>query len=194
MLVLVIGFIIMFWLFVGAVQFLICVAVPRLRRYALSAALWWAVWGPCSVCLMLLAGLAVVANALVAKGNNGSFFFHPHFLKKLGWGYLLLGTFLTSAIATAISWLHQAIVRRFTFALFRLYSTVVVAGIGSVFGWCIGWWMLFYGTRHSSVLWIVGMGIFIGGFGIAAYRGAHGLRGNAPRTLAWVSESEFEGV
>jgi hypothetical protein len=194
MLVLLIGFVILFWLATGAVQFLICVAVPRLRRYALSAALWWAMWGPCSVGLMFLAGFAVVVNAFIAKDGNISLFHHPHFLESLGWGYVLLGILFTSSIASVVSWLHQAVVRRFTFALFRLYSTVVVAGIGSVFGWCFGWWILSTDVRFGAFLWLAGMTIFIGGFGVAAYRGARGLRGDAPRTLAWVSESEFEGV
>jgi hypothetical protein len=39
------------------------------------------------------------------------------------------GVLITIAVATGGAWLHQVLVRRFTFALFRLYVTVVLPGL-----------------------------------------------------------------
>src|ERR1700735_3569746 len=128
MLVLVFFFVAFFFLVLGALQFLLCVAVPRLRKYALSAALWWAVWGPCSVGLMSLAGLALAARAFTEKDGD-AVHIHPHLVSGIAWGYVILGGLGTAAIATSLAWLHQTIVRRVTFALFRLYAMVVSAGI-----------------------------------------------------------------
>src|ERR1700722_355418 len=110
-----------FFLVVGAVQFLICVAVPSLRKYALSAALWWAAWGPCMDALLVLAGLGVVAQSFFKKDAVFAQEHIQHLPMVLGWGYLLLGVLGTIALATSLAWLHQAVVRRFTFALFRIY-------------------------------------------------------------------------
>jgi len=194
MLVLLFILVIFFWLVVGAVQYVLCVAVPRLRRYALSAALWWAVWGPCSVGLMMLAGLALVANAFIAKDHDVSRLHVPNLPVALGWTYLILGAIGTAVVATGIAWLHQALARRFTFALFRLYATVISAGIGSVFGWCFIWCLLATDVRQSWGLGVAGMLLLIVGFGIAAYKNSRALRGDAPTALAWVSREEFEGT
>jgi len=193
MLVLVFFFVIFFFLALGALQFLLCIAVPRLRKYALSAALWWAVWGPCSVGLMSLAGLALVARALTVKDGD-AIHIHPHLVAGIAWVYVILGGFGTAVIATGLAWLHQAVVRRFTFALFRIYATIVSAGIGSVFGWCFGWWILTYELRYGCVLWISSMVVLIAGFGMAAFKGSRALRGEAPVNFAWVSREEFEGT
>ena len=194
MLVLVFVFVVFFWLVVGAVQFLLCLCVPRWRQYALSAALWWAVWGPCCVALMMFAGLALVAQMFIKQDGDVPQIHVPHLLAALGWGYLIVGAVVTAALATLISWLHQVIVQRFTFALFRIYATLVSAGIGSVFGWCFGWWIASVAVPWGWALWIVGMVVLIGGFGLAAYRGSRSLRGGAPQTFAWVSKEEFEGT
>jgi hypothetical protein len=194
MLVLVLAFLVYFWLAVGAVQFLICVTTPRLRKYALSAALWWAVWGPCTVALLMMAGLMTVAGMIVQEHGGVAGLRVPHFPVGLGWGYVLLGALATAGVATAVAWLHQVVVRRFTFALFRLYVTAVSAGIGSVFGWGLSWWILIYGVRYGWVLSCLSMVVLVGGFGAAAYKGARALRGEAPTKWAWASKEEFEGV
>jgi membrane protein DedA with SNARE-associated domain len=67
---------------------------------------------------------------------------------------------------------------RLPFAIFRLYAAVVSAGIGSVFGWAIGWWMMSRSLdgRVSLLVWGVCMVALVAGFGVAAYKGARGLR------------------
>jgi len=193
MLLLVLGMILFFWMAVGAVQFLVCVTIPSLRRYALSAALWWAVWGPCSIALMMLAGLGVVAGISAKQSHYSSALQTLHFPRGLGWGYLILGVLGTAAFATVIAWLHQVMVRRLTFVLFRLYATVISAGIGSVFGWCFSWGILAEDVRYGWVLGIAGMVVLMIGFGMVAYKKSRALRGNAPTTMTWLSAEEFEG-
>ena len=44
-----------------------------------------------------------------------------------------------------------------TFILFRIYATAVVSGIGSVFGWCLCWWLLLRDIGHVWVWSLLGM-------------------------------------
>lgn len=183
------------FLVLGSVVFVICVAVPPIRQYALSAALWCAVWGPCSVGLMMLAGLGLVATAFITRAGNVESFHAPKLLAAFGWGYLILGFITTAVVASAVSWLHQKIVRRFTFALFRLYATAVCAGIGSVFGWALGWWTAWKEvTSYGPVVWCVCMLALMTGFAMAAFKGARQLRGKAPTNFTWISPEEFMGT
>ena len=72
--------------------------------------------------------------------------------------------------------------KRLTFALFRLYTAAVSGGIGSVFGWCLGWWILVKGLGvYGWLLWGVGMLVLVSGFAVVAYKGARGLRGTGRR-------------
>jgi hypothetical protein len=193
MLPLLFAIIVFLFMVVGAAVFLICVVVPPFRRFALSAALWCVTWGPCSVALMTLAGLALVADAFITKNGSAQSLHSPKLLSVFGWGYLIAGALSTAAVATVAAWLHQFIVRRFTFALFRVYATLIVAGIGSVFAWALSWWMLSRDTSHVWAWSLLSMLVLVAGFGAAAYRGARGLRGGAPKNLAWVSQEEFTG-
>jgi hypothetical protein len=106
-----------------------------------------------------------------------------------------VGVLVTIAVATGLACIHQAVVSRLTFALFRLYAATVSAGIGSVFGWCFGWWMMAKSiTGHVSLLlWGIAMLALLAGFGVAAYKGARGLRGKAPERFTWISPDEFAG-
>jgi hypothetical protein len=194
MLPLLFAMIVFVFLLLGSLVFVVCTLVPQTRRFALSAALWCALWGPCSVVLMVLAGLGLVTAAFIGRDRDVQWFHAPRLVATFGWGYLILGVLITIAVATSGAWLHQALVRRFTFALFRVYATVVSAGIGSVFGWCLGWWLLWKEvTRYVLPWWLSGMLILIVGFGTAAYKGARGLRGEAPTSFTWISPEEFAG-
>jgi len=188
--------VIFMFLLLGSVVFLAFLPVSRSRRYALSAALWCAAWGPCSVGLLGLAGIGLVTTAFITKTEDMEAFHAPHLLATFGWSYLIIGFMVTTAVATVLAWLHQFLIHRFTFALLRLYSTAVSAGIGSVFGWCLGWWLMYkeFAWYHGWPLWVLGMLILILGFGTFAYRGAHALRGDAPKKLTWISAKEFEGL
>jgi hypothetical protein len=143
---------------------------------------------------MVLAGLGLIAEAFITKDGDMQRFHAPRLVAAFGWGYLILGVAVTTAVATAAAWLHQVAVRRLTFALFRLYAAAVSAGMGSVFGWSLGWWMMARDLpSYRLPLWGLGMTALIIGFGAAAYKGAHALRGDAPTTFTWITPEEFTG-
>ena len=184
------------FLLLGSTAFAVCVLLPPTRRYALSVAFWFALCGPCLVMLITIAGLGLVAGALVMRAGNVQFTNAPKLIATLGWGYLASGFLITATIATCASWLHQKIIHRFTFFLFRLYATLVCAGIGSVFGWFFGWCLAESGAHiHLRFgLWVSAMIALIGTFGLGAYKGARRLRGGAPTRFTWISPEEFAGT
>ncbi len=194
MLFVLLALIVFVFLVIGSIAFLVCVLLPPTRRFALSAALWFAVWGPCSVGLMVLAGLGLAGGALAMKAANMHWTDAPRMLGALGWSYMIVGTLITIGVATGAAWLHQWLIHRFTFALFRLYVTAISAGIGSVFGWVLGWWVMTKKIDHQEVWWwTLAMLFFIAGFGVAAYKNARALRGEAPTGFTWISAEEFAG-
>jgi hypothetical protein len=193
MLLVLLALIVFAFLFLGSIVFLACIVLPPTRRYALSTAFWFAVWGPCSVVLMMIAGLGLVAGALVMKTGSMQLTDAPKLLAAFGWSYVMVGALITTTVATGAAWFHQMLIHRFTFALFRLYATVISAGIGSVLGWSLGWWIVAKGITHPGLWWVLEMVILIAGFGIAAYKGARGLRGKMPTKFTWISPEEFAG-
>ena len=195
MLPLLLAGIVFFFLLLGSSVFLLCLLVPHGRQYALSAALWCAVWGPCSALLMLIAGAGLIVAAFVANTSAVPTFHAPRLLPVFGWSYLVVGIVVTSTVATGAAWIHQWLIERMTFALFRLYAALVSAGIGSVFGWCLGWWME---SKNLSgygwfFLWGFCMLALIAAFSIAAYNRARDLRGKAPAGFTWISQEEYAG-
>jgi hypothetical protein len=194
MLALIVPAILFLFLVVGAVVFLVCILIAPLRRFALSAALWCAMWGPCAVAFLLLAGTAVLAEASISNSGDMHIRHAPRLLAALGWGYLTLAVLAAIVIATCLAWLHQVLLHRLTFLLFRLYATVVCAGIGSVFGWCFAWTLLANEIDHTLPWSILGMVILTVGFGTAAYKAARSLRGKPPESFTWISAEEFHGT
>lgn len=183
------------FLVLGSIAFVVCILVPPTRRYALSTALWFATWGPCFAGLSVLALLGIAGGSYAIKAGFMSIQWPPvpGFMTALRWGYLSAGGLFTAAVATGAAWLHQKLLHRFTFALFRVYAAAVSAGIGSVFGWCLGWWIETKEIQLGLWLWVVAMLTLIFGFGAAAYKGARGLRGNAPTRFTWITPDEFAG-
>lgn len=186
------------FLLLGSLVFVACVSIPRSRRYALSAALWCAVWGPAVVALILVGGAGLVAGSSLENGGHYEAVRGSKLLTAIGWTYAIAGFVGAVLIATIAARLHQAIVRRFTFALFQLYAAAVSAGIGSVFGWALGAALLF--TNIASpvwllwTLWLLTMLALVVLFGTVAYRGARSLRGNAPTNFTPISQAEFDGL
>ena len=181
------------FLFIGAVAFLICATLPPTRRYALSAALWCAMWGPCSVVLVFIAGLGLVGDGLLQKSGESPFLNMPRLVTAIGWGYLIVSVAIASIVATIAAILHQFVILRFTFFLFRLYAAAVAAGIGSVFGWSLGWWIMARAVPYGALWWAIAMIGLIAIFGTATYRDARALRGKPPTQWTWISSEEFEG-
>jgi hypothetical protein len=187
--------IVFIFLLLGSIVFLVCLLIPWTRQYALSAALWCAMWGPCSVVLMVIAGVGLITTAFVTKLGGEQSLHAPRLISSFGWAYLIIGVLMTTIVATGAAWVHQLLVKRLTFALFRLYAAAVSAGIGSVFGWCLGWWIMVRGLGvYGWLLWGVGMLALVAGFAITAYKVARSLRGTAPKNFTWISEEEFAGL
>jgi hypothetical protein len=182
------------FLLLGAIVFLACIPLPSMRRFALSAAFWVALWGPCTVVFFVLAGIGLVAGSVLMKAGNMQWTNTPKLLGELGWSYVVVGATIIAVVATCGAWLHQMLIHRFTFALFRIYATAISAAIGSVFGCALGWWMA---AKESTYLglwsWPLGIIVFSAGFGTAAYKAARALRGKAPTRFTWITPEEFAG-
>ncbi len=113
--------------------FVASIAIPTCRMYSLSTALWFAACGPFLTGVAILAGLAIVANSAVMNGDHFSVAVSG--LQKILWrGSAVAGLIGVAIAATAIAWVHQFVIHRMTFALFRVYVTAVCTGIGSVLG------------------------------------------------------------
>jgi hypothetical protein len=174
--------------------FVACVPLPRTRRFALSAAFWVALWGPCTVALAAIAGIGLLAGSVPMKAGIIQWTNTPKLLGELGWSYVVVGATITAVLATCGAWLHQMLIHRSTFALFRIYATAVSAGIGGVLGCALGWWLA---AKENSYLglwwWPLGIIVISAGFGTAAYKAARALRGKAPTRFTWITPEEFAG-
>jgi hypothetical protein len=187
--------IIFLFLAIGASVFVICGVLPQLRKYGLSAALWCATCGPCVVLWMLFGGLAMVANALAMQAAKTKNLRLPVLPNGIGTGYIALGLIGTVVVATVVAWVHQAAIRKMTFALFRIYAGLVSAGIGSVWGWCLWIWLVLdTHLPYRFLLWGLGMVGLCAGFGYAGFRWAKKLRNDSPTMPGLVSQAEFEGL
>jgi len=183
--------IVFFFLFIGSLVFVCSVLLPQTREHALSAALWCAAWGPSSIVLLTLAGLGLFAGGLTQQR------FHvqqlTHILYVLGPVYAILCFLGSAAVSSLAAWLHQLLIHRMTFALFRLYACFITAAIGSVLGWTLGFWLAANAPGHF-LLSIAAMLLFSASFVYGGFRWARHLRGRPPEGLTWISREEFEGV
>jgi hypothetical protein len=114
--------VVFFFLVMGAAVFVFCEITPPLRKYGLSAALWCAMWGPCSLAWMMLGGLVLLANSAAMQAARMKRFNLPDLPHGVGVGYVVLGLLGTLMVATMVAWIHQVMVRQMTFALFRIYA------------------------------------------------------------------------
>jgi hypothetical protein len=186
--------IVLAFLVIGSIAFAACVLLAPTRRYALSTALWFAVWGPFSVAWMTVAGLGLVAGGLAMGNGDLQWADAPKVVAALGWGYVVVGALLSALVATCAAWLHQVLIHRLTLALFRLYAAAVAGGIGCVLGGSLGLWSSAIGIIHLNWWWwILETLILTAGFGTVAYKNARQLRGEAPARFTWISPEEFSG-
>ena len=107
--------IVFIFLLLGSIVFLACVLIPPTRQYALSAALWCAMWGPCSVALMVVAGVGLITTAFITKVGGVQSLHAPRLISSFGWAYLIIGVMMTAIAATGAAWLHQVLMKRLTF-------------------------------------------------------------------------------
>jgi len=188
------AFIVFFFLTLGSTAFVACILIRPWRKYALSTALWFAAWGPCCVVLLILIVFGIVAGSVAFRATQMRWEDAPRVFSTLGWSAIIVGGILTCVIASVAAWLHQWLIHRFTFVLFRPYATFVSAGIGSVFGW-LSIWLAMVWSPFPHALWLAGfmLPILMIVFGAAAYLHARALRGNAPTGFTWISPEEFAG-
>jgi hypothetical protein len=123
--------IVFIFLLLGSIVFLACLLIPRTRQYALSAALWCAMWGPCSVALMVVAWVGLITTAFMSKVGGVQSLHAPKLISSFGWAYLTIGVLMTTIAATGAALIHQVLMKRLTFALFRLYATAVSGGLAA---------------------------------------------------------------
>ena len=194
MIVLLAAMLAFFFLALGAVAFLACVLVPQWRKVALSTALWFAIWGPCCVVLLIVALLGVAAGGLALHATQMHWQDAQKIFAAIGWGSAISGGAVTGILASVLAWLHQAAIHRVTFFLFRFYATVVVAGIGSVFGLGITLFAMIE-SPFPFAAWIAAISIpvLVALFGAKAYQNARALRGSAPTQFTWITPEEFAG-
>ena len=195
MLVILLAAVVFLFLAIGAAVFVVCGLVPPLRRFGLSAALWCAAWGPCMVAWILFGGLALVASGFAMQAAHEGNLNLPSLPKDISVGYIIAGVLAAVFVASVLAWLHQVVIHRMTFALFRIYASVISAGVGSVWGWSLGLWLASEeGVPHRIPLWCLGVVLLCAGFGYAGYRWARQLRGSAPTEFGLVTREEFDGA
>ncbi|HZP05070.1 MAG TPA: hypothetical protein VFB43_09230 [Terracidiphilus sp.] len=187
-------FIVFVFLAAGSVAFLACILVPPGRKYALSTALWFATWGPCCAVLPIMALLGMVADNLVLQETHMHWKNASELFAIVGRAWIIVGGIVTCGLASFAAWLHQALIHRTTFLLFRLYATFVVAGIGAVLS-LFSFWFAMNWDRFSRVWWLAAPVVpaLIVVFGATAYRHARALRGSAPANFTWITPDEFAG-
>jgi hypothetical protein len=183
------------FLVVGAVAFVFCGIVPPLRRYSLSTALWFAVWGPCSIAWLLFTGLVLVANTLVMQATRPGHVPLAEISSRIWTVYGLAGVITIGIAATLAAVVHQWLIHRITLRLFRLYAVLVSAGVGSVWGWTLWFGLQIFGLRPliAIPLGLTAMLVLCLSFGYAGWRWTPRLRGNAPLSFAFITREEFEG-
>lgn len=188
MVLLVFGF-----LLAGSVMFLACLLIRGARAFALSVALWFAVFGVCMAGLMLVSLLFLLGGTAV-KEQLGMSPSSPLYGVSNSWVFTA-SIFIVSAVgASAASWIHQKLIHRMTYSLFRVYAAVVCGGIGSVFGLAGG---VLLGSRGLDFGVAIGGGLIMAwlilGFGYFGWRWARVMRGEAPVNLTWITSDEFKG-
>jgi hypothetical protein len=191
-------FLIIPFFMLGCAVFLICAAIPFLRRYALSASLWClclAPWLFGMIFLALLFGLATytLSNLLrhplwIAQDWSGS--------NQTAFGIVIsvaavAGSLVTATVAARV---HQFAIHRMTLALFRLYVAGVSLGVGVLSSIFLS--VSVSGYFHLSLAHpIVVFGfcgiVFSMLLSLLCYRFASQFRGKLPSSFSLVTEDEF---
>ena len=179
------------FLLLGAFMFVTSFAARPLRKYALSIALWCAAMGPCVVALMLFAGLALLAEGFSHDYRGINLHELPIVGQTFWKAYGIVGLLGSAVTCTFISWFHQFVIHRMTFALFRHYTTAVCTGMGSVWAILLAPCLEDIPLPYRIPIWILGFIFLCLGFGYLGFRSASSLRGNAPEKFTWVTASEF---
>jgi hypothetical protein len=182
------------FLTIGCVCFLLCAAIPALRRFALSSSLWCVACVPCLFAILaavILWSLGVDALGRLLKPDFGVSL-SVHQTSRLGWFVAITAFAFTIAGATAVTLIHGIIIRRLTLALFRLYVAVVSFGVGILT--CS--FVLFAFAMHLLSLTAflpVALASLAAASALAyaCFRNAPGFRGSYPQRFPVVTPEEF---
>jgi len=185
----------------GLAVFLVCLAIPWLQRFALSAALWFLALLP-----GLLLWLLIEVGAAFGQEALGRRLSYPRWEMALWHAFgsqaaqttlIAVGMAGTIVAATIIAVVHQFVIQRVTFALFRLYAGFVTAGVAVLWGSLVGAIFASWLNTPWEVAFVVVTALMIAiGWGGArlGYRIARRLRGRAPLVFTWITEEEFYGI
>ena len=185
----------------GLVVFLVCLAIPWLQRYAMSVALWFLALLP-----GLLLWLLIEVGAAFGQDSLIRHLSYPRWEMSLWHAFsssaaqttlIVLGMAGTLVLATIIAVVHQFVIQRLTFALFRLYAGCVTGGVAVLWGSLVGAVVASYLDAPWEVAFVVVttlvMALGWGGARLGS-RIARRLRGRAPMRFTWISEEEYYGT
>src|SRR5580658_2660415 len=117
----------------GLAVFLVCLAIPWLQRFALSAAMWFLALLPGLLLWLLIeVGAAFGQEAVVRQLSNPRWemsLWHAFSSSAAQTTLVAVGMAGTVVMATGIAVVHQFVIQRLTFALFRLYAGFVTGGV-----------------------------------------------------------------
>ena len=185
----------------GLVVFLVCLAIPWLQRFALSAALWFLALLPGLLLWLLIeVGAAFGQEAVVRQLSYPRWempLWHAFSSSAAQMTLIVMGMAGTIVMATGIAVVHQFAIHRTTFALFRLYAGFVTGGVAVLWGSLVGAVVASYLDAPWEVAFVVvtTLVIALGWSGARlGLRIARRLRGRAPQRFQWISEEEFYGT
>jgi len=183
------------FLALGSASFLICAAIPQLRRFALSTSLWCLAFAFCLIAVVI--ALLFVSTGFAALHE----LFHRHSVIDLsnsgqtswaGWLFIIFSVAAATTGATAITAVHGIITRRLTLALFRLYLAVVSFGVGLVsFAFVLLVYInLLFDPYFVVPVTIVGLSLMLL-LSYMCFRNASQFRGSYPERFPVVTHEEF---
>ncbi len=184
----------------GLAVFLVCVTIPWLQKYALSAALWFLALLPgLLVWLLIGVGAALGHEELVRQLSSPKWeisLWHIFGSQAAQTTLIAIGMAGTIVMASGITVVHQFVIQRITFALFRLYAGFVTGGAAVLWGSLLGAVVATYLEAPWEVAFVVVTTMVTAlGWGGAKLgsRIALRLRGRAPLRYTWVTEAEYYG-
>jgi len=185
----------------GLVVFLVCLAIPWLQRYALSAALWFLALLPGLLLWLLIeVGAAFGQDTLARRLSYPRWemsFWHVFASPASQTTLIAVGMAGTIVMATIVAVVHQFVIQRTTFALFRLYTGFVTGGVAVLWGSLVGAVVASYLDAPWEVAFVVVTALVtaLGWCGARlGLRIARRLRGRPPLRFTWITEEEFYGI
>jgi hypothetical protein len=176
------------FLVAGCLVFYICAAVPRLRRFALSASLWLA-------SLAILIPAAFLPN-IALLGILSERHLNAHVpLRQVAVHHVealfLFNIIALMCVATVITLVHGFLIRRATFLLFRLYVSAVSVGVAITLVWTSYLIVSIMSGSFVLALCAAMCCILLTAIAVYVYRNAQQFRGPRPQWMQPTSTAEY---